>query len=71
VVFLHSTKGSVFSANRVGASIWEGVCAGRTPEQISATVSREFQASREAVAGDIARFLAELQAEGILVRRSG
>jgi hypothetical protein len=68
VVFLHSSKGVVFSSNRVGASIWEGVCAGQTVEQIAADVSHKFEAPVETVARDAARFLADLVGQGILQR---
>jgi hypothetical protein len=68
VVFLHSAKGVVFSSNRVGASIWKGVCAGRSVAEISGDVSRRFDAPREAVHRDTVRFLGELVAEGILKR---
>jgi hypothetical protein len=66
IVFLHSTKGIVFSANEVGASIWEGICAGRSVDEISAAVSRRFEAPPDAVTRDTADFIADLFTEGIL-----
>jgi hypothetical protein len=68
VVFLHSSTGVVFSANRVAAGIWEGICAGRTLEQISSAISRQFEAPLETVGRDTARFIANLLSEGILER---
>jgi len=68
VVFLHSSKGIVFSSNRVGASIWEGVSAGQTLEEISSAVSRQFEAPLETVGRDTATFVANLVSEGILER---
>src|SRR5690242_8336474 len=68
VVFLDSARGILFSANRVGAAIWQGVRAGRTLEQISDAVSSDFQAPRDVVGRDTASFLAELLSAGILDR---
>src|SRR4051794_15685383 len=68
VVFLHSSKGVVFSANGVGASIWQGVCEGRSVDKISSAVSREFDAPEETVRRDTDSFIADLLAEGILER---
>ena len=68
VVFLHSSKGEVFSANRVGARIWQGVCGGVNVDEISSAVSRDFNAPPDAVKRDTERFIADLLAEGILER---
>jgi hypothetical protein len=68
IVFLHSAKGVVFSSNGVGASIWEGVRAGLSVEEISSAVSHRFDAPRDAVHRDTVRFLADLVSEGILER---
>ena len=66
VMFLHSSKGVVFSANGVGASIWKSVCDGRTVDEISSVVAREFDGPPDAVRRDTERFIADLLSEGIL-----
>src|SRR3954447_4678944 len=68
VVFLHSSRGVVFSTNRVGATIWQGVCDGRTMDEISSAVAREFDGSPDAVRSDTESFIADLLSEGILDR---
>ena len=68
IVFLQSSKGTVFSANRVAASIWQGICDGRTVDEISSAVSREFDAPPDTVRRDTAAFIADLVSEGILDR---
>jgi hypothetical protein len=67
VVLIHLGKGTVFSANRVGAIIWNGLGERRSLEKMAEAISAEFHippqtAHREAVA-----FLAQLQAEGLLI----
>lgn len=69
VVFLHSGAGSIFSANATGARIWEEIERGATPEQAGATLARDFGIDQEIAVRDAVRFVAELEAEGILVRR--
>jgi|SRR5436190_11518002 hypothetical protein len=66
IVFLHSSRGVVFSANRVGASIWEGLCDGRSIDEIAFAVSREFDWPPDAVRPDTEKFIADLRSEGIL-----
>src|SRR3954454_11434062 len=68
IVFLHSSKGAIFSANRVAASIWQGVCDGRTVDEISSEVSREFDGPPDAVRKDAESFIAHLLSKGILDR---
>ena len=68
VVFLHSSKGAVFTANRVGSSMWQGICAGQTVDEMTIAVSREYDAPAEVVGRDAATFLSDLLAEGILIR---
>ena len=57
-----------YSLNSVGATIWEGVRAGRTAEEISRDISRKFEAPLDTVQRDTAAFLTDLLAEGILHR---
>jgi hypothetical protein len=68
VVFLHSSKGAVFSANRVGSSMWQAICAGQTVDEMTVAISREYDAPAEIVGRDAANFVRDLVAEGILVR---
>lgn len=68
IVFLHSSKGTVFSANGVGASIWQGVCDGRSVDEISSAIIRQFDAPPDSVRRDTASFIASLLSEGILDR---
>jgi hypothetical protein len=68
VVFLHQHTGAVFTANATGGRMWDALRRGETPERIGAALAVEFGVAPEIVAGDAARFAAELESEGILVR---
>ena len=67
VVLIHVGRGTVFSANRVGAMIWNGLAEHRSLERIADAISDEFRIPRQTVQQDAAAFLAQLQAEGLLV----
>jgi hypothetical protein len=67
VVLIHLGKGTVFSANRVGAMIWNGATEGRSLNQVAASISAEFHIPPQTVQEDATQFLAQLAAEGLLV----
>jgi hypothetical protein len=67
LVLIHLGKGTVFSANRVGAMIWNAVAERLSIEKVAETISAEFQIPAQTVRRDAAEFLAQLQAEGLLV----
>lgn len=67
VVLIHLGRGTVFSANRVGAMIWDGAAKRWSIEKVAASISGEFHIAPQTVQRDAAEFLAQLQAEGLLV----
>jgi len=67
VVLIHLGRGTVYSANRVGAMIWNGVVTQRSIERVTESISREFHIPAQTVLQDAALFLAQLQAEGLLI----
>jgi hypothetical protein len=67
VVLIHLGRGTVFSANRVGAMIWKGAAERWSLEKVAACISGEFHIPPQTVQRDAAEFLAALQAEGLLV----
>jgi coenzyme PQQ synthesis protein D (PqqD) len=67
MVFIHHGTGTVFSANRVGAMIWKGATEGRSLEEVTASISTEFDIPSQIVRQDAVAFLAQLQAEGLLI----
>jgi Coenzyme PQQ synthesis protein D (PqqD) len=67
VVLIHAGSGSVFSANRVGAMIWNGAAERRSLNQLTASISSEFHVPPQIVQQDATEFLAQLAAAGLLV----
>jgi hypothetical protein len=68
VVFLNIQRGVIFKSNRVGSRIWQGVQNQQSPSAIASQISREYAVPEEQAANDTAQFLAQLEAEGFLVR---
>jgi hypothetical protein len=67
VVLIHLGRGTVFSANRVGAMIWNGAAERWSIERVAESISSEFHIAPATVKQDTAEFLAQLAAEGLLV----
>jgi len=67
MVLIHLRTGVVFTSNRAGALIWAGITERRSLDEVTARVSREFRIEQELARRDAERFLAQLQAEGLLV----
>jgi len=67
VVLMHLGRGTVFSANRVGAMIWNGAVEQWSIEKVAESISTEFHIAPATVRQDAAEFLAQLAAEGLLV----
>jgi hypothetical protein len=70
-VFLHARRGIVFTSNRIGARIWQGLVDREAVETIAARISREAGIGLDRVRKDTAEFVAELETHGFLFRRIG
>ena len=67
VVLIHLGRGTVFSANRVGAIIWNGAAERWSLDRVAASISSEFHIPEQTVQKDAVEFLEQLAAEGLLV----
>ena len=67
VVLINLNRGTVFSANRIGAMIWNAAAERWSLDRIAASISREFHIPSQIAQQDAAEFLAQLAAEGLLV----
>lgn len=67
LVLIHQGKGVVFSANRVGAMIWNGAVERWSLDRVAESISSEFHISRETARQDAMDFLAQLASEGLVV----
>ena len=69
VVFLQLRTGVIFRSNRVGAVIWKGITDRQTMTAITAQVSRDYAVPLEQAARDAANFVAQLEANGLVMCR--
>jgi hypothetical protein len=69
--FLHARSGVLFTSNRVGARIWQGLMERESVEAIAARISREYVIERDQTRRDTLEFVAELETRGFLSRRIG
>jgi hypothetical protein len=66
-VLIDVRRGTVFSANRVGAMIWNAAAEEWTLDRIAESISNEFHIPTQAAQDDAAEFVAQLAKEGLLV----
>jgi hypothetical protein len=71
IVLLQLSQGTVFTANRVGATIWNGVADRWSLDRMAESISSEFHIPAQGAREDAAEFLAQLAAEGLLVADGG
>src|SRR5213083_1255140 len=67
VVLIHPGNGTVYSANRVGAMVWQGAAAHQGMDQVTARISEAFDISGVIARRDAAAFVAQLETAGLLV----
>jgi len=67
IVLINLSRGTVFSANRVGAMIWNAAAERWSLDRVAASISSEFHIPAQTAQQDAAEFLAQLAAEGLLV----
>jgi hypothetical protein len=67
IVLLNQNRGTVFSANRVGAAIWNAAAQRWSLDRVADSISREFAIPAQTAHEDAAEFLAQLAAEGLLI----
>ena len=66
VVILHTGKGSLFTANRTGASIWRGIEQQLSLEAIAKGISDEYQVAPGTAREHTISFLAVLQQQTLI-----
>jgi len=70
VVLMDLNQGTVFSANRAGAIIWNAAVERWSLDRVVASISTEFHVPAQTAQEDAAEFLAQLAAAGLLVADS-
>lgn len=68
IIALEARASTYVATNPAGALLWRALADGATREALTDVLVREFGIPRAQGAADIDRFLAELDAQGLLVR---
>jgi PqqD family protein of HPr-rel-A system len=68
LVVLHVPSGRIFMSNQTGARIWRCLERHLPLEAIAAEISRDYGIDPTAAREDVARFLAELERNGLTER---
>jgi Coenzyme PQQ synthesis protein D (PqqD) len=68
-IVLDVQQGQMFNLNRVGSRILELLESGSAESDIVNVISREFNASREAVESDVHEFIASLRKHKLVLER--
>ena len=55
----------IIKLNDTGALIWNGVAAGRSPEEIAEDIFSEYETTREKALEDVKKFIADLTEKGV------
>lgn len=66
-VILHLTKGTYYGLDAVGTRIWTMLKSGAAPPDICRRLVEDYGVDLATVEADTRRFLADLEAQGILV----
>lgn len=68
IVILHTGKGTVFTANKAGARVWQGIEQRLPSEAIAEEISGVYQLAQSTAREHTFRFLAQLE-QHALIRR--
>ena len=70
IVLFHTGNGQLFSANRTGARIWQGIVRHLTVDAMAAEISSEYQIAADSAREHTVRFLTELMERGLVVSKA-
>jgi len=68
IIALEARDSTYVATNPAGALLWRALSAGTTHAALADALVREFGIPRAQGAADVERFLAELDAQGLLAR---
>lgn len=68
IVMLHLGNSTYYGLDAVGVRVWTLLKEGQAPDAIRESLAREYDVEPEIIAKDIARFLDELEANGMVSR---
>jgi hypothetical protein len=68
IVMLHLGNSTYYGLDPVGVRVWTLLKEGKAPDAIRDALAREYDVEPEIIATDVARFLDELEANGMVSR---
>ena len=68
VIALEARDSTYVAANGAGTRLWHALVAGSTRERLTDELVRTYDIDRERAAADVDAFLAQLAAQGLLLR---
>jgi len=71
LVILDMERGEYFAMDEIGATLWAGLDAGKTLEQIADDVVARYDVAREQALTDLVALRDELLQRGLLVKEGG
>jgi Coenzyme PQQ synthesis protein D (PqqD) len=66
LVLLDLARGDYFGVNEIGARLWQGLSAGKTPREIAAEIQPDYEVSSETLLADLERLTTELVTRGLI-----
>lgn len=69
MVLLHLDTKRYFTLNTTGVSIWRGLSAGKSEDEIVATLATEYDAEPDHLVNSTRQLLSQLEKAGLIVRQ--
>jgi hypothetical protein len=70
LVLLDLQAGTYFGLDEIGARIWEGLIAGRAPDEIAKELVETYDTDLQTLHADVESLAASLVQHGLLIERS-
>ena len=70
LTLLHIPTGQIFVCNRTAARIWQGATEGRSIDELSEEMSRQFHIGPEIARKDTFSMVSQMELHGLIVRSS-
>lgn len=69
LVLLDLARGDYFGVNEVGARLWNGLVAGKSPREIAGEVEGDYDVTPEILLADLEKLATELVTRGLVRSR--